>query len=436
MSVERNRLRYVRIGALLMNTVSSRCFQANTLGSRYTTQRGRPAVGNRPDNGVLTTMAPDIGSSRRGSVRPRNADTNAIRRWAYPFALIAVLGVWTVYMATTNSWWLFGEYWPITLTMSLGSFVAGATAEGGAAIAFPVFTKILGIDAETARTFGLLIQSVGMSMAGVVIIARRVPILPRVIAWVSVGGFAGQVIGTFWISIGPPYSKILFTFVAAVFGVALVLSRWILKLPVIDALPSWRANDRAFYAMIGVAGGVFAANTGSGIDMLTFVVLTLAIGINEKVSTPSTVIIMAINSVIGASLHAFVLHDVGIAFDYWLVAVPIVVFGAPLGAYVASKAKRDHIIVLLVSLISIELISTLVLVPFSTEAKIVAVAAIAASVVWFSSMLRYRATHVVPLVDSHRVPENAAIESPGSVSPSSEAGRTRAAQPVDKGPDK
>jgi hypothetical protein len=145
---------------------------------------------------------------------------------------------------------------------------------------------------------------------------------------------------------------------------------------------------------------VFAANTGSGIDMLTFVVLTLAIGINEKVSTPTTVVIMAINSVIGASLHVFVLQDVGIAFEYWLVAVPVVVFGAPLGAYAASRATRDHIIVLLISLIGIELVSTLILVPFSPSGWVLMVVAVALSLAWFSAMLRYRVTHIAPLVNS------------------------------------
>lgn len=335
----------------------------------------------------------------------RRIDATAIRRWAYPVALSVVLLSWTFYMTISGSWSLFRQYWPVTLTMSLGSFVAGATAEGGAAVAFPVFTKVLGIDPETARTFGLLIQAVGMTMAALVIVVRRVPILPRVILWASAGGIVGQLLGTSWISLGSPSSKILFTFVATMFGLAVVASRWLLRLPVLDALPTWRTNDRVFYSAIGVAGGVFAANTGSGIDMLTFIVLTLAIGINEKVSTPTTVVIMAINSVVGSVLHAFVLQDLGIAFDYWLVAVPVVVFGAPLGAYAASRASRDHIITLLVTLISIEFVTTLILVPFSSAAKVLTVASIVGSLAWFSAMLRYRITHIAPIARAREVRE-------------------------------
>jgi uncharacterized protein len=321
------------------------------------------------------------------------------RRRAYPIALVTVLTIWAVYMAVSDSWHLFTEEWPVTATMTLGSFIAGATAEGGAAVAFPVFTKVLHIDPATARTFGLMIQAVGMSMAALVIILRRVPILPRVIGWVSLGGIAGQVIGTFWVAIGSPASKILFTFVATVFGAAVVVSRWGYRLPTITRLPTWRLNDRLYYIGVGIAGGVFAANTGSGIDMLTFIVLTLAIGINEKVSTPTTVVIMALNSIVGFALRGLT-GDVSAAFTYWLVAVPVVVFGAPLGAYAASKATRDHIIVLLVSLISLEFVSTLILVPFSATAWAVAGAAVTGSAVWFLAMLVYRVRHIIPSVVS------------------------------------
>ncbi len=323
-------------------------------------------------------------------------DNEWLRRRAYGIAVTVILVTWTTYMIVSNSWHYFGEYWSASVTMILGSFVAGATAEGGAAVAFPVFTKVLGIEPETARTFGLMIQSVGMTMAALIIVVRRIPILPKVVFWVSLGGVAGQFIGAYWIAIGSPNSKILFTFVAAVFGAAVVVSRWGFDLPTIERLPTWRLNDKIFYTAIGVVGGTFAANTGSGIDMVTFIVLTLAIGINEKVSTPTTVVIMGLNSVVGFAIRGLLIGDVDAAFPYWIVAVPVVIFGAPLGAYAASKATRDHIIILLVSLISLELVTTLLLVPFSPEARRVAVIAVVASIVWFLAMLTYRVTHIVP----------------------------------------
>lgn len=80
--------------------------------------------------------------------------------------------------------------------MVLGSFVAGASAEGGVAVAFPVFTKVLCIPATDARIFGLMIQAVGMTVASIVIVTRRVKILPHVIRLMSLGGVFGMVVGS------------------------------------------------------------------------------------------------------------------------------------------------------------------------------------------------------------------------------------------------
>lgn len=342
------------------------------------------------DGGNMTATEERADSTASIERHASTASRYRLRRYAYPAALLVVYVVWTTYMTLSGSWGLFQSNWPVSLTMTLGSFVAGATAEGGAAVAFPVFTKVLHIEPGTAATFGLMIQSVGMTMASLVILVRRVPVLPRVIGWVSLGGVFGQLLGSYWLSVGSPYSKILFTFVATVFGVAMAISRWVLRWEPRAALPSWGTGGRVTFVLIGVAGGTFAANTGSGVDMLTFIVLTLAIGINEKVSTPTTVIIMAINSLVGFAISGLLQHDIGVAFDYWLVAIPVVVIGAPLGAFAASYASRDHIIYLLLSLITLELVTTIILVPFSTTAIIVTALAVGVCAVWFWGMLHYR----------------------------------------------
>jgi len=315
------------------------------------------------------------------------------RKHMYPLTLLFVYGVWFSYMAINGLFGLFEQHAPVSITMTLGSFIAGATAEGGAAVAFPVFTKVLHIPPADARTFGLMIQAVGMTMAGWVIYLNRIPILKSVIVYVTLGGILGQVIGTFWLILPNPYPRILFTFIAATFGVALFVSRYVLKWKPETGFKHWDNSHRFVFVMVGIVGGAFAAQTGSGIDMLTFIVLTLAFGIDEKLSTPTTVIIMGLNSVIGFALHGFIVQDIGVAWDYWLVAIPIVIIGAPLGAVVAARLKRDVIIVALLSLITLEVGTTLWLVPFSMESKIVTIIAMAICALVFCVMLVYRHTH-------------------------------------------
>ena len=45
--------------------------------------------------------------------------------------------------------------------MIFGAMVAGATSEGGGAVAFPVMTLALGIRPTIARDFSIMIQSTG-----------------------------------------------------------------------------------------------------------------------------------------------------------------------------------------------------------------------------------------------------------------------------------
>jgi len=314
-----------------------------------------------------------------------------LRKYLYPTMITLIYIVWAVYMTSSNSWGLFHEYWPASLTMAFGSFVAGTTAEGGAAVAFPVFTKVLHIPSFEACIFGLMIQSFGMTMASVMIYVR-IKFLPGVVTWVTLGGILGMVLGTYYLPIPNPYPKILFTFVATAFGIAVYISRWRLNLPPVEEMPVWNGRTKLMFALIGVVGGIFSANVGSGINMLAFIVLTLAYGINEKISTPTTIIIMALNSIVGFFLHAVVSQDIGIVWNYWLVAVPVVIIGAPLGAIVMGKAKRDHLLVFLLTLISIELATTLWLVPFDGEAILVTVLSLLGSAIAFIAMIRFRRT--------------------------------------------
>jgi uncharacterized membrane protein YfcA len=312
------------------------------------------------------------------------------RQWIYIMLVAFIYIAWIIYMNLSNHWDIFKEFWPISVTMAFGSFIAGATPQGGATVAFPVFTKLFQFPSGDARTFGLLIQAIGMTMASVLILIKRIPILPHVIGYSSLGGGVGVILGVFFFQIPAPFPKLLFTFVATAFGAALAFSRWGTDWSPLADVRNWNHYHRLVFVLIGFVGGAFAANTGAGTDMLAFIVLILAFGVDEKISTPTSVIIMGINSVIGAFMYIFVVQEVGIVWDYWLVAVPVVILGAPLGAYVCSKLKRDLLIISILVLITIELATTIWLIPFTPATMTFMIAALVISVIGFVAMLYYR----------------------------------------------
>lgn len=318
------------------------------------------------------------------------ANLARLRRRAYPALATTVVLIWFFYFALNHRWEHFSDYWPMSLTMLFGSFIGSSTPQGSAAVGFPVLTKLLQIPAADSRTFGLMVQSVGMTLASVLILARSIRILPKVILWTTLGSALGIILGTYFFTIPDPYPRILFTLGITTFGVALFISRWGLKWTPRHALPGWGVGYLLLFILVGVVGGFLTAQTGSGANIVTFVVLTLAFGIDEKIGTPTSVIIMALNSLVGFFLHGVVSHDIGIVWNYWLVTVPIVAFGAPLGAYVVSRVSRDVLIMFVLFLISIEMITTLLLIPFSSSMVTVIAFVLGGCALSFFAMLCYR----------------------------------------------
>ena len=93
--------------------------------------------------------------------------------------------IWWSYMFfTKDSFAVFNEkigsfnkpLFLVSITMIFGALVAGATSEGGAAIAFPVLTLTMGVSPPIARDFSYLIQSVGMTSAAFSILFMGVKI--------------------------------------------------------------------------------------------------------------------------------------------------------------------------------------------------------------------------------------------------------------------
>jgi uncharacterized membrane protein YfcA len=297
-----------------------------------------------------------------------------------------VLGLWAIYMLAADRFFLFAHYWPLSLTMVFGSFIAGATSEGGAAVAFPVFTKLFEIPPDMARTFGLAIQTVGMGVAAMTILKQKIPISKRAVLFSSCGGLVGITLGTFLLSpvLPPAYNKIAFTLLAAGFGVALWTDQGKASLGRFDHIPQHGWPTVLVLMTAGLVGGTFTAVVGAGIDIITFSVLVMLFNLSEKVATPTSVVLMAINSTIGFVYHLlFTGGWNGLVMDYWLCCVPVVIVGAPIGAIVCSKVSREVVVRLLLLLIAIELVTTVMLVPFDVYAKIFAPLLLLATVLFF-----------------------------------------------------
>jgi len=270
--------------------------------------------------------------------------------------------LWFIYMMNTGQWDLFKDNWFMSVTMIFGSFIAGASSEGGGAIAFPAMTLIFDIQPHTARNFSLAIQSVGMTAAALIILRNKYPIEYKYLIPASIGGGVGIIFGTFYVVpyIPATFAKMLFVTFWLSFGVILYYINVIYKRDVYSGLPLLNTLENTLLLFVGFAGGILSSILGSGIDIFSFAYITVRYHLSEKVATPTSVVVMAINSLIGFSLHYFIIQDFRQEeMNYWLVSIPVVLIGAPLGAYYINKQTRDFVSWLLYIIILVQFVGAL-----------------------------------------------------------------------------
>ena len=278
---------------------------------------------------------------------------------------------WLGYMAVSDLWHLFATYWVASLTMVFGSFIAGATSEGGGAVAFPVFTLVLGIKPAIARDFSIMIQSVGMTAAAITILSLRIPVVGKAIIVAALSGACGVFIGLDYVAplFPGPVAKTFFTAVWLSFGVALYLMNRDKQRPTKGADVELSTFDYVALAFLGGLGGGITGIVGSGIDIVIFSFLVLGLRVSERVATPTSVVLMASNSVAAFFWKGFGFAAQPLAaeaWSMWLCCVPVVVLGAPLGAWFIRNRSREFVVGILYFSILAQYIGALILLKQTT----------------------------------------------------------------------
>ena len=280
---------------------------------------------------------------------------------------------WLTGMVTGDRWGLFIEAWFMSATMVVGSFIAGATSEGGGAVAFPVMTLVFKIPPAVARDFSLMIQAVGMTAASITILYTRIPVESRALVWSTVGGAIGIVFGIEVVAphLSPKFTKMTFLAVWLSFAFALFWVNRYRDREVRTEIEHFGARHAVLLAGTGLIGGTISGLTGSGLDILTFSLLVLRFRITEKVATPTSVVLMAANAVVGflwkgGLAPLFGTASAGMeadAWTYWWVCIPIVVVGAPAGARFIRNRSRLFVASILYVSIAIQFVAGLIIIP-------------------------------------------------------------------------
>jgi uncharacterized membrane protein YfcA len=252
---------------------------------------------------------------------------------------ISILSAWILYMGIQNQWYVFEKGWPMTLTMIAGSFVAGSTPLGSGAISYPVMVLVLNIVSNNARTFALMIQSVGMGCASYRIFRTQVDYLnPTSLLYMLWTGMMGFNIGFYLVDLPGDYVKTIYFSLTLALGVFIqsYINRFITSPPSNEVI--LLPKNLALFIPISMLGGILMSMVGTGFDVVLYIYLRFFHNTEERVTTNHGIIAQAFLAMFGF-YNALVIQKniTSLIWTYWLCSVPAVLLFAPLGNYFMNK---------------------------------------------------------------------------------------------------
>lgn len=322
--------------------------------------------------------------------------------------ITAFLLVWIVLVTGFGYWPAISQHWPMSIVMTIGSPVAGSTPLGGGTVAFPILVLLFGQQASNARNFGLLIQALGMTSAMLFVVGRRVP-LPWHILSASTGGAGiGFCIGTFLIAphVQSSLAKLLFSCLWMSFGI-LTLTKNTEICALKGKVPDHAPRGVWIGLAAGLVGGTLASMIGVGVEMAVYTVMVLLFRADLKISIPTAIAAGALASIEGVAVHICMGDIDSAAVLNWLAAGPIVIFGAPTGAYLGSIVPRMKVLYFVSSLCVLQFLWTLKETAHSTVEW------------WFTAIAMMVAVLILSILyrtgkrDGKNVPESSLSTAPG-----------------------
>jgi uncharacterized membrane protein YfcA len=245
-----------------------------------------------------------------------------------------------------------------------------------------------------------------MGTAALAIILNRRPVEWRTVGITTITAIIGFSLMALYASDGSlpyrpallpgPYVKITFTIVLIAMAFVVYSGTRVNLREVHRTLPGLNGRMLTTLLIVGLLGGVTSALVGSGTDVFVYLALVVFFAIDPKVGVPTSVVCMAVISVIG--FIAFGLLDgqffiqldaaggvVAVGgeqvsldeagrlvygpgpaapagrydmFGLWLAAVPVVCWGAPFGSWLASKLTTRALVRFVTLLALAEVLST------------------------------------------------------------------------------
>ena len=282
------------------------------------------------------------------------------RLWPWYCWLAAFYVCWLVLVSRDGAFSSALMHWPIAVAMALGSYAAGSTPMGGGTVGFPVLVLLFDQPATLGRDFSFAVQSIGMVSASIFILARRQPVAWSMLKGSMIGSVVGLPIGILLVAPMIPdiWIKLVFAVLWGSFGLL-----HLYRIGEISSHSGMTEFDEQWDLRVGfmlglLASSLFVSVTGVGIDMLIYAALVLLCRSDLKIAIPTSVIVMAFNSLVGVVIKSATHTWQPGVYENWLAAAPVVALGAPLGVFIVEFIGRKSTLLVVGGLCIAQLVWT------------------------------------------------------------------------------
>lgn len=223
---------------------------------------------------------------------------------------------------------LVARNWPLIIVGLFGAFVGNATAIGGGIVFLPVLMFAYHVDPVSALKLAFVTQAVGMT-SGASGWLRRGEVPLSLLQWTVPALIIGTMMSTFLIHPQPMLVKGLFGPIAFLTGLLTLIT-----LDRKGGLTELPAKARLPIVLVSFIGGMITGWVAIGEGEIIAAFCMLAYGLNANRAIGLGVVLLSLNSLLLAAIHAF--YFGGVPWDLAAFTMLGVLWGGRLGPFLAQ----------------------------------------------------------------------------------------------------
>ncbi|MCD2451936.1 MAG: sulfite exporter TauE/SafE family protein [Methylicorpusculum sp.] len=245
--------------------------------------------------------------------------------WLFVFTLIWLAGYATIFPDPIG---LAALNWPLIIVGVFGAFIGNATAIGGGIVFIPVLMFAYQVDPVSALKLTFVTQAVGMS-SGASGWLRRGEVPLSLLQWTVPALIIGTMMSTFLIHPQPLLVKGLFGPIAFIAGLLTLIT-----LDRKGGRTELPAKARIPIVLVSFIGGMITGWVAIGEGEIIAAFCMLAYGLNANRAIGLGVVLLSLNSLLLAFVHA--LYFGGVPWDMAAFTMLGVLWGGRLGPFLAQ----------------------------------------------------------------------------------------------------